>query len=176
MRFRSGSRCEARGSDDKLLAPMSAQELVPQVIPEGLTINAAEADAILEIAYLAILADHRLSDEELGAFRGVVGKIKGKVPSETETNTLLDTLQARFKGADPDERLRTLSAPLSSPMRELAYKVAYALGLSDMDASDEEFEFDLQLVDALELSNDRAEDLADEVMELFNGGSDDDET
>lgn len=147
---------------------MSAHELVPRVIPEGFAPTAAEADAILEIAFLAILADHRLSDDEIAAFRGVVGRIQGTAASAQATDTLLDTLQARSAGVDADERLREIAKPLSAKTREVAYKVAYALGLSDMDSSDEEFEFDLQLVDALELANDRAEDLADEVMQLFN--------
>ncbi len=149
---------------------MGAAELVPRVIPEGFSASASEGDAILEIAYLAIFADHKLSDDELDAFRGVVGRIKGTVPSPSATDALLDELQSRVGGGDPDERLRAVAAPLSPAAREIAYKVAYALGLSDMDSSDEEFEFDLQLVDALELSNDRAEDLADEVMQLFNAG------
>jgi hypothetical protein len=147
---------------------MSASELVPRVIPEAFAPTPAEGDAILEIAYLAIFADHRLSDDEIAAFRGVVGRIRGAVPSPAQTDALLDQLRAAVEGKDPDEQLRALAGPLSPPAREVAYKVAYALGLSDMDSSDEEFEFDLQLVDALELSNDRAEDLADEVMALFN--------
>ena len=68
-----------------------------------------------------------------------------------------------------DERLRTLAGKMSTPARELAYRVAYAMGLADMEASDEEFELDLQLVDALELSNDRAEELVDEVMAIMDG-------
>ena len=149
---------------------MSAHELVPKEIPEGFAIQPDEADALLEIAYLSIFADHRLSDEELAAFRGVVARVKGAEPSTKELATLLDTLQKRADGTDPDERLRALAKPLRPAVREVVYKVSYALGLADMDSSDEEFEFDLQLVDALELSNDRAEDLADEVMELLNSG------
>lgn len=149
---------------------MSAHELVPDVIPEGFAISPDEADALLEIAYLAIFADHRLSDEELSAFRGVVGRLRGTEPSAKAIDSLLDAFRSRAEGVDADERLRALAKPLSPAVREVAYKVAYALGLSDMDSSDEEFEFDLQLVDALELSNDRAEDLADEVMELLNSG------
>ena len=52
--------------------------------------------------------------------------------------------------------------------RELAYTVAYAMGLADMDSSDEEFELDLQLQDALEISNERAEALAEQVMAVLN--------
>jgi len=41
--------------------------------------------------------------------------------------------------------------------------------MCDLDSSDEEFEFDLQLIDALELTADQASQLAEEVQELLQG-------
>jgi hypothetical protein len=167
----------------------AAYELVPDVVPaSGVGLSDKEADAILEIAYLAILADHKLSDDELEAFRGVVARVRsivGADPSSpyrkaseptvakltnAELDGLLDDLRARTERVEADERLRVLAKGLSPAARELAYKVAYALGLADMDSSDEEFEFDLQLVDALELPTERAEELGDDVMAVLNGG------
>ena len=143
---------------------MSARELVPQVIPAAMTFSPESSAAILEIAYLAIFADHKLSDEELGAFGGIVARLS---PKRT-VDQVLDDLQDRTAGVDNDERLRELGSTLAPAEREVAYQIAYALGLCDLDSSDEEFEFDLQLVDALELDGDRADELADRVMRLFN--------
>ncbi len=157
----------------------SASELAPLVIPStGITLTEKEAEAILEIAYLAIAADRRLSDDELVAFRGMMGRLRplaaGGAPatgpvSMKDLDRTLDRLNALLERVDRDEHLRTLASDLSPAARELAYKVAYALGLADMDSSDAEFEFDLQLVEALDLQNDVAETLADEVMGVLNG-------
>lgn len=47
--------------------------------------------------------------------------------------------------------------------RALAYRAAYALSLADEESSDGEFEFDLQLLDALDLSQAEADRLVGEV-------------
>jgi len=167
----------------------AAYELVPDVVPtSGIGLTEKEADAIFEIAYLAILADHKLSDDEIEAFRGVVARVRRVVGadvnspyrqasepavaklSNAELDAVLDDLRGRTERVDADERLRVLAKGLSPMAREVAYKIAFALGLADMDSSDEEFEFDLQLVDALEFPSERAEELSDDVMAVLNGG------
>lgn len=153
-----------------------AYELAPLVVPDsGITLTDKEAEAILEIAYLAIAADRRLSEDEIEAFRGMMARLRplaagpvGPV-SARDLDRTLDRLNALLERVERDEHLRALAADLSPAARELAYKVSYALGLADMDSSDAEFEFDLQLVEALDLESDRAEALADEVMGVLNG-------
>ncbi len=154
----------------------SAAEYVTKVLPADAKLQPAEIDAILEIAYLTIAADRRLSEEELDAFRALFERLSGsKGPvSRSKLDATLDDMYARAdmaressRAGYDDETLRKLAAKLGAPAREIAYKVAYALGLADMDTSDEEFELDLQLVDALELTNERAEGLANEVLAVF---------
>jgi hypothetical protein len=153
-------------------------ELIERVVPEkgagGPT--PAEIDAIVEIAYLTIAADRRLDELEIGAFRRVIERLRGQPLSDGALDRVLDEMYGRAeraRGGDEgargyaDERLRALAAKMSTASRELAYRVAYAMGLADMDSSDEEFELDLQLVDALELTSERAETLADEVREAL---------
>jgi len=160
---------------------MSVSELIALVVPEkrdGAALSPPEIDAIVEIAYLTIAADRRLDTEEITAFRRVVERLRGEPISEGALDRILDEMYGRAeraRGKDDsashgyaDERLRALAGKMTTSARELAYRVAYAMGLADMEASDEEFELDLQLVDALELSNDRAEELADEVMDVLN--------
>ena len=157
----------------------SAADYVSKVLPASAKLEPGEVDAILEIAYLTIAADRRLSDEELDAFRALLERLRalsgasGPVSRATLATTL-DDMYARADSAREskrsgydDERLQQLAKKLGPEARELAYKIAYALGLADMDTSDEEFELDLQLVDALELPNDRAEALANEVLAVF---------
>ncbi len=152
---------------------MSA-ESIASVVPEKSGLPAAEIDAIVEIAYLTIAADRRLADDEVTAFHRVLERLRGASVAQGELTRVLDEMYGRAdaargdEGGYADERLRALATKMSTAARELAYKVAYAMGLADMDSSDEEFELDLQLQDALEISNERAEGLADEVMAVLN--------
>lgn len=153
---------------------------VLRVVPAdpSVSLTKKEAAAILEIAFLAIAADRKLRDEEIEAFRGVAGRLKdlssgGAAPSgpmgDRELQGVLDSFSADMDREVADERLLVLAKDLERPeIRALAYKVAYALALCDLDTSDEEFEFDLQLVDALDLSQDDVGALEDEVLAAFN--------
>lgn len=159
----------------------NAVEGVLRVVPNdrGLALSEAESKAMLEIAFLAIAADRKLRDEELEAFRGVAGRLKalsaaaadgasGAPVSVRELDSILDGFNGDLERDVADQRLRILAAELKRPeVKALTYKVAYALALCDLDTSDEEFEFDLQLVDALGLSQDEVGDLEDEVMAAF---------
>lgn len=147
-----------------------ASELAATVVPATLKVTDAERDAILEIAYLAVAADHKLSDEELDAMRRIGARLHGK---ETLSDKELDDLLGRYaqwlERSEIEQRLRDLGGKLSPAARTLAYRVAYMLAMCDLDSSDEEFEFDLQLIDALELTADQASQLAEEVQELLQG-------
>ena len=151
-------------------------EGVLRAVPEGsLSLSKAEADGILEIAFLAIAADRKLHDEELVAFRAVAGRLRqlsGSASAPTVSDRDFELILERF-GPDLDrevaeEHLRARGAELTRPeARKLAYKVAYALALCDLETSDEEFEFDLQLIDALAHKTEEADALEDEVLDAF---------
>ena len=149
---------------------MSTAEKIASVVPAGAKLTPAEADAIVEISYMTIAADRKLDPAEVDAFRAVLERLRGATVDSGELDVVLDQMYARVErvGEKLDEHLRALGAKMSAPARELAYKVAYAMGIADLDSSDEEFELDLQLVDALELTSDRAEQLADDVMGILN--------
>ncbi len=147
-----------------------ASELAARVVPPTLKVTSVERDAILEIAYLAVAADKKLSAEEVDALRRIAARLEGK---ESLTEKELGDLLQRFANwpnrEEVDQRLRVLGGTLSPAARTLAYRVAYALAMCDMESSDEEFEFDLQLIDALELTADQASALAGEVQEILQG-------
>ncbi|MEO7112864.1 MAG: hypothetical protein ABI183_20645 [Polyangiaceae bacterium] len=173
---------------------MATAEQVGNVVPKQLDLTPKESDAVLEIAYLAIAADRVLNEEEVAAFKQVASKLRGGdgSMSEAELGTLLDRFTNRLEHtratmepaedmddvdderkrllrAEADERLLALTADLPRmETRELAYKLAYALALCDLETTDDEFEFDLQLVDALGINSDRAGELADDVVMQFN--------
>ena len=124
----------------------SAPAVAARVIPDNVPLTQAEAEAVLEIAYLAISADHTLADSELESFRGVMKRLeslpkRGDAPyraaaadrpadapvSDRRLNDLLDRLNAKLERADVDERLRELAKGLSLDARGVAYKVAHAI-------------------------------------------------
>lgn len=146
-----------------------AAELAANVVPAGLRITNEERDIILEIAFLAVAADSKLSDEELYALSRIASRLAGK--DGPCANEELDEIIARFATwrdrKEVDERLQLLGGKLSPSARGLAYRIAYVLAMCDLDSSDEEFEFDLQLIDALELTADQAQRLAKEVQEVL---------
>lgn len=143
-----------------------ASNLIVRVVPPGLKTTKAERDAILEIAYLAVAADHKLSDDELDALSRIASKLHG---AEQNLNDVLGRFGERREQQEVETRLRELGASLSPAARSLAYRVAYALAMCDLDTSDEEFEFDLNLIDALDLTSDQAAQLADEVQRVLQG-------
>lgn len=149
----------------------SAAENAPRVVTPGITISPAEAEAILEIAHLAVAADRKLSDDELRALDGIAGRVRSLAAKKFDANALLGDRELfamieRFGDRDREEadaRLRELGKALSPAARTLAYRVAYALSMCDLDAADEEFEFDLQLIDALGLTDEQVGLLQAEV-------------
>jgi hypothetical protein len=171
---------------------MSTIERVEEVVTQksDLVLTRAEREAILEVSYLAIAADHKLRDEELAAFRAVATRLRDQVGdpeegpmsrrplplaenrslSEKELNAILDKFAEGLTREGADARLRELAQHLTRPeAKATAYRVAFALALCDLETGDAEFEFDLQLIDSLGLAHEEAESLADEVMLVFNG-------
>jgi hypothetical protein len=143
-------------------------------------VSSAEADAILEIAYLTMASDRRLNDEEIDA----LGRIAAAIPREGRSPYRAPRTDAGLPQGDMDAllnrfaqtldrdgleaRLHALAQSLTTPHgRALAYKAACAMALADLDASDREFEFDLQLISELELNQQQADAIAAEVHEAL---------
>lgn len=144
----------------------------------GPALTGKEVDAILEIAYFAIAADRQLLDSELEGYRVVAGRVRalaGGSPSkltERELNARLDGYARDRDREETVERLRVLAEGLSPTARDIAYRVSVALSLVDLATSDEEFDFDFDLQDALKLSNEDAERLNAEVQTALYEGDD----
>ncbi len=159
---------------------------VHRVLPHGGagTLTADESSAILEVAYLATTADDDLAEEELIAFRGLAQGLRALVApppvapatvSDDELDAILDGFAANIEHTDPQVRLTTLAGLLARPIaKETAYKVAFAMALCDLAENDEEADFDDELVAALGLSDDRADELASQVYEAIGGDEESD--
>lgn len=151
-------------------------EGVLRAVPEGsLSLSKAEADGILEIAFLAIAADRKLHDEELVAFRAVAGRLRqlsGSASAPTVSDRDFELILERF-GPDLDrevaeEHLRARGAELTRPeARKLAYKVAYALALCDSRDQRRRVRVRLLAHRRPALTTEEADALEDEVLDAF---------
>ncbi|MFO0549666.1 MAG: hypothetical protein U0271_14840 [Polyangiaceae bacterium] len=127
----------------------------------------AQAEAILEIAYLTMAVDGELRDEEIDAFSVIAAAMLGG--SGKLDDASLRTWLDRFAGNDDrqaiSDRLEAAVASLGrdTPARLAAYRAACLMALSDLDAADREFEFDLDLIAALGISQDEADRVVEEV-------------
>lgn len=129
-----------------------------QAIPVDVMLTEDERDAVLETALLAIASDGVIDPTEAAAFIAIAERLGG------EGAPMLVRFEGNMSRHQADARLLEVAKRLGSPhARTLAYRAAYALSLADEMASDGEFEFDLQLLDALGLSQDEADRVVGEV-------------
>lgn len=127
-------------------------------IPVDVALTPEERDAVLETALLAIASDGVIDATEAAAFIAIAERLGA------DGAPLLVRFEGGLEREQADARLLEVAKNLTSKgARLLAYRAAYALSLADEQASDGEFEFDLQLVDALGLSQADADRLAGEV-------------
>jgi uncharacterized tellurite resistance protein B-like protein len=144
---------------------MLKQVITQAKLDEG-AVSPADARAALEIACLAVAADGKLADEELAALRVLSAELRALAASELDALVLASlTLRTREERLD---RLRAAADSLSSEQaRHLAYRLSVVTALADLAAADEEFEFDLDVQDALHLSSEEADRLTAEVNEAL---------
>lgn len=125
------------------------------------------ARAIVEIAYLTMAVDGELRDEELDAFSVIAAILvsDGGRLAEDELRDWLDQLHVDGGQDVVLERLGKAVARLGGDIeaRRMAYRVACLMAMSDLDAADREFEFDLDLIASLELDQDDADQILADV-------------
>lgn len=145
---------------------MPSIQNIASAVPSDVTLTETDRAAILEIAFLAVAADHKIHQEEEAALRAIAKRISpASVDSEAEIDALLLEIGGRIDRETADTKLREVASRLSTvEARSLAYKAAYALALADLASTDEEFEFDLQLIDALHLEQDVVDQLTADVV------------
>jgi hypothetical protein len=127
----------------------------------GSKVASDEARHVVEIACLAIAADGELAPEELHVLKILCAELAVDVKAVDEVLALGDR-------EDRLARLRTAAAALKTTQaRELAYKMTVLCAVSDLASQDEEFEFDLDVQDALGISSADSDRLSSEVHEAL---------
>ena len=147
-------------------------------------IVAAELDAIVTLAYLAMTVHGGMCDDALTAFRAVVSRLSAlasravkrsvyrtaavvgapRALEDRECDAILDRLAAMLDHQDRGELLVAQARLLSTDLRHLAYKIVYAIALVDLDESHAERQFLADTVAALDIDRATAAGLVDEVV------------
>ena len=129
------------------------------------------AESILEIAYLTMAVDEHLRDEEIEAFSVIAatmlqGRAASNEPLDDQAlRSFLDRFGEDLTKETFEPRLEAAVAKLDGnhEAKLASYRVACLMAMSDMDAADQEFEFDLQLIATLGIDQDEADAIMDEV-------------
>ncbi len=131
-----------------------------------------ELEAILEAAFLVVSSDRQIREEEEAALERVAARLAeqnralGGAGIAPRLEKLLVALGELKNRDGQNRRVEAVAAALPRPTtRALAYRVACAISLSDLETHDREFEIDLALVSALGLPQETADAIAAEVQE-----------
>lgn len=130
-------------------------------------LDAAERDSVLEIALLMATANGSTSPEELSSLADLVAHLEGARPLPGQLSTKLNAIEKRGIGSTVEERVRAIAATLTRLLpRELAYKAAYAIRVSDLESNPDEEDLADLLIEVLAL-DDLSADLENEVNEAL---------
>ena len=141
------------------------------LVPASVKPSAEEADVLLELAYLSTAADGRLDDEELAAFKVIVGRLRG-TSRATPTSTRCSIASRRTSTTRRSVSACRSSRRAPDGLRPLAFKLAVGLGVADLDASADESDLQVLLAEALGLDDGRVDELTAEVYASLDAGED----
>lgn len=142
------------------------------LVPAGIKPSTQHADVLLELAYLTAAVDGRLHDEELTAFGQIVGRLRGKAPTSSDIDALLDRFGGNVEYAEIEERIQKIAPTLPEDLRPVAFKLAVGLSVADLDASDEEGDLQALLAEVLGLNDASVDELTAEVYASLDAGDD----
>jgi hypothetical protein len=128
------------------------------------------AESILEIAYLTMAVDEELRDEEIEAFSMIAAAMlqshsQGEPLDDAALRSWLDRFAEDLSRDTFEARVEKAVAKLGGDHQAklASYRVACLMAMSDLDAADREFEFDLQLIATLGITQEEADTIMDDV-------------
>ena len=127
----------------------------------------ANADAILELAFIVSASDGSLAPEELTAFSELASALRGRKMTKEETDALLGGFLLNAQAVRGEDRLRDIASALPGDLRETAFKVVIGLTLVDHEENENEDELVGILAASLGLAE-RSIPLTAEAREQFD--------
>lgn len=145
---------------------------IANLVPNDVKVSKEQADVLLELAYLTTAIDGHLADEELSAFKGLIGRLRGAPARDADVDALLDKFAGNVEHAEIVERVQKIAPGLPNELRPLAFKLAVGLGVVDLDASDDETDLQIVLAEALGFDDTQIDELTAEVYASLDAGED----
>jgi tellurite resistance protein len=154
---------------------IDVRKVLPPLRPGTLTVD--EARAVLHIGLYACEADGSIADEEQEAFTALAAAVRElAAPSDAKlSDKALDAMIGEAT-TDLDRNGRESGLARAGKMldreiaRQTAYKVAIAMGLTDMDEKAGEVELDEELATLFGLTPEAARTLTADVYAAFQVG------
>ena len=124
-------------------------------------------DPLAETMYLMMTADGNISDVEKDALRGAIRGMADNLIRTGTINVMLESFAERLREHGRDVRLREIADALSDNPHEAegAFTLAAAIALADDSVHESENEFINQLSDWFGISENRANEILDELAQ-----------
>ena len=139
------------------------------IVPLGIEVAPEHADVLLELAYLATAVDGRLDDAEISSFKEIVTRLRGSATS-ADLDALLDKFAGNTEPEEISERIQQIAPTLPPPLRDVSFKLAVALSVADLDASESESELLVVLAESLGFDDAKVDTLTGEVYAGLDAG------
>jgi tellurite resistance protein len=155
--------------------PIDIRKVLPPIHAGTLTVD--EARAVLLIGLYACEADGTIVDEEQVVFTELAAALRQLAApddprlSDQALDTMVDEATADLDRHGREPGLARAAKLLDREIaRQVAYKVAIAMGITDMDEQASEIEFDQDLAALFALSPEGAQALTSDVFTAFRVG------
>ena len=139
------------------------------------TARAADAPgpdaAMLDLANRVARFIATLDDAEIAAYTKVVERVLGGV-SNKGVDVLFDRFGGNVEHAEITERIQKIAPTLPTELRPVAFKLAVAMSVADLDASDDESDLQVTLAEALGFDEAKVDALTAEVYASLDAGED----
>ena len=128
-------------------------------------LSRSEKEAIIEIAFLSMTLDEKITRDEIDAFQRNVEKLDDPNVSREKVWAIFGKFDKRLEQSDTEKRILEVSRPLGPKADSIGYAVAQAIFASDFELAREEQEFTETFRIALNISKEDAEKTHDSVID-----------
>ena len=132
-------------------------------------------DPLAETMFLMMAADGKVTDTERDAVRGAIRGLSDNLLRSGTINVMIENYEKRLVEQGKDERLREIAEEIAEEPSEAegAFALAAAIALADDEVADEENALINQLAEWFGISEDRADEILDQLEEDREADEDD---
>ena len=124
-------------------------------------------DPLAETMFLMMSADGNIAEEEKDAVRGAIRGLTDNLLRSGTINVMLEKYAQRLVEQGKDQRLHEIAEEISAEPSEAegAFALAAAVAMADQEVAEEENDFINQLAEWFGISEQRCEEILDQLQE-----------